>query len=128
MASESIAIITAFGELREWLTQLLAQRDSRSEKKRAAVESLLDAVRATQIYLHDLNTGAPEERSKEIELSTLWDRAARAFYGIDQDLAPLLQLKSETWAAPSKWSEAKVEQFGVTIARISEKARRLLAE
>ena len=122
-------VIVAFGELRSWLERALAQLGTRSEKKRKAVESLLRATRETQTYINDQDKFPPKERRiKERELSFLWETAALAFFEINNgDMAPILQLKSESWAAPDKWPEAKVEQFGITIDRISEKARRILA-
>ena len=55
--------------------------------------------------------GQPESRVKEYELANLWGEAAGAFYGVDNNIAPLLLLKSQAWAAPTQWPEERVREL-----------------
>ena len=123
-----LGLLGVFGALGEWFDRLVSSRRERTQASPAAPQCLLRALSQTQSYVHDIQSGAAESRVKEQELSHLWGEAAAAFYGVDKDIAPLLQLKSESWAAPSKWSSADIRQPGITLDAVSEKARRFLAQ
>lgn len=119
-------ILTAFGQLREWLETWLTQHRQQTEQERAAVASLLRALTATQTYIGDIEEGQARDRHRESGLAELWSEASGAFYGIDPELAPLLQIKSESWARPEVWSDEKVREHGATIERVTELTQEVL--
>lgn len=124
---EPIGLLAGLGALGEWLDRWMSLRKARTEAGRAAVQALLQALARTRAYIEDTGVGSvSRNREMEYELANLWSQAAGAFHGVDPNIAPLLQLKSEAWAAPSQWSEERVQAAGITIDEISSKARQFL--
>jgi hypothetical protein len=120
-------ILTALKELREWFGDWFAMKKARNEREKHAVQVLLGTITKTQQYLGDLDAGNTVDRTRETELAVAWTDAAMAFHGINEEVAPLLQLKSEAWARPEAWSDRELREAGITIEAISEMARQFLA-
>lgn len=120
-------ILSAFQQLRQWLADWGAAKREKREQEKQAIRVLLGALTKTQLYLGDLNSGKPADRAREQELANAWADAAGAFFGLNENVAPLLQIKSEAWARPEQWSEQRLDEAGVTIEAISALARKLLA-
>lgn len=128
-------VLPALAQLRQSLMDWIASRRARSAAEQAAIAVLLDALTKTQVYLGDLDMrsasgtqGDPEtDRVMERELARVWADAAAAFMGINQEVAPLLRLKSEAWARPMLWNDDRIREAGITIEDISNLAQRLLA-
>ena len=130
-------MIPLLTELRQWLqdrnSSKRAQADvnqqklkEQREEEKGAIKALLDALTKTHIYLNDLESGMDSNRDREIELAKAWSTAAVSFLGINQKVAPLLQMKSEVWAHPESWSDKRVRKSKITIQEMSELARKLL--
>lgn len=120
--TEPVSLFAAFSAIGEWLDRLIQTRAARTEAGRQAAEKLLHALAETQAHIEDLENGSPSLRARQRELAKLWGDAAAAFYGVDPNIAPLLRLKSESWAAPSKWPEERVRALGIEIEQVSAKA------
>jgi hypothetical protein len=75
-----------------------------------------------------LDRTSPRDRGVEAQLSTLWQQASIAFYGIDGQLAERLQLKAEYWTQPEQWSDQQVADANISLQRVAEYTRQLLHE
>ena len=85
---------------------LARRRDSRSkrvEDQRKSVASILDAVRETEAYLHDLRVHNQIDRGRERELSRLWAQAATDVQAVDARLSRIARMKAMGWANPDLW-------------------------
>jgi hypothetical protein len=122
--AEPLSVIPALGQLLEWLKEWVKVRGDRTEAAGRAVKALLDAVTATHLYIGDQAQEGiaqinPEKRAREERLAVLWADAAYAFYQVDPNVAPLMQLKSEAWARPDQWSDERCREAGISIEEIS---------
>ena len=85
---------------------LQRRRDARrveTTAQRRAVESVLDAVRETEGYLYDFRQGGSKDRTRETELSRLWQRAASHVRAVDARLSRVAQINAFGWANPDLW-------------------------
>jgi len=114
----------------EWaLNQLgpwLEARRHHADKADAAVRAVLLAVVETKTYIADTRGGLPSIRDRERGLVQLWTEAAVAVRRTDPDLADRLQMKAESWADPSQWTDAEIQRARIGIDSVAAAARTLL--
>ena len=91
-----------------------------------AVRAFQTAVIATSSYVGRLETGAKEDRSQEEKLANLWSDAAFAFYGVNDEIAPLLHVKALSWSRPARWIDEEVVKSGITLDKMNELLTQLL--
>jgi hypothetical protein len=97
---DAVAVLPLFEQLRQWLSTWISIQKDRSQRESEAVRALLAALTKTQVYPGSEEHKDKPDRKREEELARAWSEAAAAFYGVASDIAPLLQLKSESWAQP----------------------------
>lgn len=47
-------------------------------------------------------------------------RAAIAFYGVNEKIAPLLHLKALSWSRPAQWIDEQVVAAGITLSEMNK--------
>jgi hypothetical protein len=119
-------IVEAFQALHSWVVHRQAQQTELGEKELTAVRAFQTAVIATSSYVGRLETGAKEDRSQEEKLANLWSDAAFAFYGVNDEIAPLLHLKALSWSRPARWIDEEVVKAGITLDKMNELLMQLL--
>ena len=118
---DAVAVLPLFEQLRQGLATWIGIRKDKSEKESEAVRALLAALTKTQIYLGSEGHADKPDRQREEELAEAWSEAAAAFYGIAPDIAPLLQLKSESWARPEGAANGRLRDHEAGIRRHRER-------
>ncbi|MBZ0170482.1 hypothetical protein MELA_01924 [Candidatus Methylomirabilis lanthanidiphila] len=125
-AAVGSALAKAFQEFRRWVAQRLAQKTALEEKELNAVRAFQTAVIRTSNYIGSLEGGGQGDRRHEEDLANLWSDAAIAFYGVNDNIAPLLHLKALSWSRPAQWIDAKVIEAGITITEMNELLTQIL--
>ncbi len=122
------ATVKALGEVRGWLGTWLAVRNKRSEEEKEAVRALLRAINRTGQYISSRKSGKRRNRKTEMAMSELWLDASVAMFHIDNELAALMQVKATAWSQPDIWSRTKVQEAGISLSKMSERAQQMLQE
>lgn len=104
----------------------------RGEQHRQAVEAITRAVKKTDQYLQDLESGSERKRNREQDLSVEWDIAGKALEDVAETpeeklfAHKLRQLKKDAWANPDKWSEEEIEESGIDISTIRKRLEKYI--
>lgn len=103
----------ALGAIGLWLTR----KERKKDRDNAALNTLLRAVVATQVYVANRRRGAPPDVNSEADLTSKWAEAAVAIRHTD-DPARRLQFKSEYWTNPSTWSSEEIISNGTHLSAL----------
>jgi hypothetical protein len=115
-AGEWLSIIT---HVKKWVRNLLRARTERKRASKAALRSVVKAVRETMLYMRSLREGAPKAIEKERELSLLWTELAFELEDLDLDkLAGRCTLKGRYWADPALFDAGFLDRAGNRLADI----------
>jgi len=115
-AGEWLAIIT---HAKKWVRNLLRARSERKRASRAALRSVIRAVRETMLYMRSLREGGAQKIAAERKLSLLWTDLAFALEDLGLDkLAERCSLRGRYWADPALFDADFFDQAGHRLADI----------
>jgi hypothetical protein len=118
------AVATWIGSIGNWKHTL--QLEKKAETK-AALESLLDAVRDTRIYLAKLRDDpANVNYDTQRDLSQLWAKAGTAMMTINQELAIRYVLKADYWSDPRGWEGKNNDKLLIELDEVFRLGREAL--
>jgi len=103
------------------------QRIEKEKKYQEAVEAILKALTQTQIYL-ERGKNKERDRTKELELSELWEKAAITVTKIDPGLANELKYKGKYWLENMKLSKRQLYQSEISLIQVRQKYEKLYSE
>jgi len=121
------AIAKAYHEFIDLVAKRRAQKKALEERELQAIRAFQTAVISTSNYVNRLESGKRSDRKREEELAKLWSDAAIAFYGVNDQVTPLLHLKALSWSRPARWIDEKVVQAGITLDAMDKLLMDLLA-
>ncbi len=115
-AGEWLAIII---HAKKWVRNLLRARSERKRASRAALRSVIRAVRETMLYMRSLREGGAQKIAAERKLSLLWTDLAFALEDLGLDkLAERCNLRGRYWADPALFDADFFDQAGQRLADI----------
>lgn len=102
------------------------ENKNNTQKKRDAVQLVMNAVVATKAYLHDLESNAAPSRDIEKDLSMKWVHASMAIIEFDRELHEVAKIKSLGWADPIEWARAASRPWAIKLDTIIEQCQYIL--
>jgi hypothetical protein len=118
------AVATWIGSLGSWKHTLALEKKAETK---AALESLLDAVRETRVYLAKLGDD-PANKNVETqrELSKLWAKAGIAMSPINRTLADRYVMKADYWSDPRGWQGKRNDMLLIELDEVFRLGRESL--
>lgn len=115
--------------LRKWVTNLGRGKRERQEKSRAALRSVVRAVRETQVYLRRRELRRAVSLKREERLALRWTDLALELdeLGLGK-LAKRCRITGQYWADPGQFTDAFLEKAGTRLPEIEKAAQLLLNE
>ena len=100
---------------------------SKQEKKKnatfEAVESIYQAANETESFL--VECGRKVEKPNT-ELTQVWINAASKVRELDKNMYMRLLAKSEYWANPENWTDAKIDKYNIAVNSIRNDCQDML--
>jgi hypothetical protein len=112
-----------------WLGNLRRARHGRIEESVQALRRVIIAARETAVYLRQLKVTEQADHQIERHLTVLWTELGFALQdlGIDK-LAKRCQITGAHWADPARFDAEFLDKADVSLLRMEELARGLMAE
>jgi len=118
-----------FGHVRSWLANLSRAGDARKQQSVRALRNIITASRETAVYLRQLKENGSRSHKTESHLAVLWTDLGFALedLGIDK-LAKRCHISGRYWSDPGHYSADFIEQADVSLERMEQLARSILAQ
>jgi hypothetical protein len=118
------AIATWIGSIGNWKH---AHAVEKKAETKAALESLMAAVRETRKYLATLREN-PANQNSDIQnsLSQLWAKAGAEMLPINQELAMRYVIKADYWSDPEAWEGKKNDKLLIELDEVFRLGREAL--
>lgn len=110
----------------ELLKYFQDERHYKTDKRDEALKAINEAVQETRKHIRKVDEGEPENIDKEMELSSLWSKAAIPARYFSKQLAEKCYIKSGYWSEPDTWNYAQIKGEGITLDHIQEELKKLL--
>ena len=122
MIDTGISLLTIVGNLLARFQELYIQKTQRLDN---ALIAISEAISETRKYIERENH-QQRIRTKELDLSNLWNIAAIRVREIDPNLARRLQLKSSYWTNMFSLPRKEILSQGIALKQIEEEFQNLL--
>ena len=103
-----------------------------NENYRKAVNAITRAVKNTDEYLREVQSGGERARHRELNLAVDWDIAGISLEEVaetdeEKQLAKKLRrLKKDAWENYDKWSDEDIKKAGIEISTIREELKKFI--
>lgn len=126
VSASSLATLGRY--LLQWLQSLSKASDDRKRECLHAIEAVQAAVRRTQRYVQERNSGRIDAKT-EADLASMWTDLGFRLSDLGvKKLAKRCDVKGRYWADKRKFSEEWWDQADIELDSVAELARRLHAE
>lgn len=126
MILEIPTIISIIEQIRKWLDKEKEKSEAQKTEAKNALKAIYTASIETKAYLTKRETNKKRDKKIETGLAKLWAEAAIEARNIAPELAGQLEMKSNHWTEPQKWTDKQIVEAGIDINQITESARKLL--
>lgn len=112
-----------------WLSNLRRASTKRRLESKQALRKVITASRETAVYLRQIQDTGRTDHGVERHLAILWTELAFALEDLGLErLAKRCQITGRHWSDPDFYSRAFLDRADVSLERIEQLARSLLAE
>ncbi|WP_317931791.1 hypothetical protein [Halioxenophilus sp. WMMB6] len=115
--------------LKQWLINLTRANSARKQQSITALRSVIIAARSTAAYVRALNDTGRQSHSTEATLSEQWTRLGFELSDLGlEKLAKRCEIKGRYWADPAQFDDDFLAKADVSLQRMEQLARQLVAE
>lgn len=125
---ESAAAFTLFDKVLMVLGLLRDGKERRSKKTDEALTALYAAIAETKAYIQQQKDGKVRDHQREYKIASLWHEASVPLRVIDVEFAERCFLKGGYWMEPEAWDQASIDKKRISIDKVFEATRELLAD
>lgn len=113
----------------QWLGNLRRARPARIEASVQALRRVITAARETAVYLRQFAQTRQSDHQVERRLTVLWTELGFALQDLGiEKLAKRCQITGARWADPSRFDREFLDRADVSLERMEQMARRMLAD